>query len=158
MIEPPKNWEDLENFVRTNKECYNIEWKEKIHDDDFNKLMPQMIGLIKRICAYLPCPDCSQHATHFLAKLKPEQISTKLDFKNTMYLFHNMVNSRKKKPLFNYGNINIYQNLNIAIVFNNFITIYNTKGNMKLLTESFQRTLIVKDLKRWLVNNINSFK
>ena len=69
-----------------------------------------------------------------------------------------MVNSRKKKPLFNYGNINIYQNLNIAIVFNNFITIYNTKGNMKLLTESFQRTLIVKDLKRWLVNNINSFK
>jgi len=131
---------------------------EKIHDDDFNKLMPQMIGLIKRICAYLPCPDCSQHATHFLAKLKPEQISTKLDFKNTMYLFHNMVNSRKKKPLFNYGNINIYQNLNIAIVFNNFITIYNTKGNMKLLTESFQRTLIVKDLKRWLVNNINSFK
>ena len=131
---------------------------DKIHDDDFNKLMPQMIGLIKRICAYLPCPDCSQHATHFLAKLKPEQISTKLDFKNTMYLFHNMVNSRKKKPLFNYGNINIYQNLNIAIVFNNFITIYNTKGNMKLLTESFQRTLIVKDLKRWLVNNINSFK
>ena len=34
MIEPPKNWEELENFVRTNKECYNIEWKEKIHDDD----------------------------------------------------------------------------------------------------------------------------
>jgi hypothetical protein len=131
---------------------------EKIHEDDFNKLMPQMIGLIKRICSYLPCPDCSQHATHFLAKLKSDQVSTKINFKNTMYLFHNMVNARKKKSLYNYANMNVYQNLNIANVFNNFVSVYNTKGNMKLLTESFQRTLIVKDLKRWLMNNINSFK
>ena len=120
--------------------------------------MPQMFGLIKRICSYLPCPDCSQHATRFLAKLNPDQISTKLDLKNTMYLFHNMVNARKKKPLYNYANINVYQNLNIANVFNNFVSVYNTKGNMKLLTESFQRALIVKDLRRWLMNNHNSFK
>lgn len=131
---------------------------EKINEDDFNKLIPQMFVLIKRICAYLPCPDCSQHATHFLAKLKPEQISTKTDFKNTLYLFHNMVNARKRKHLFNYANINKYQNLNIANVFNNFIAVYNTKGNMKLLTESFQRSLIVKDLRRWLMNNHESFK
>lgn len=131
---------------------------EKIHEDEFNKLMPQMVGLIKRICAYLPCPDCSQHATQFLAKLKPEQISTKTDLKNTMYLFHNMVNARKRKPLFNYANINKYQKLNIVNVFNNFVAVYNTKGNMKLLTESFQRALIIKDLKRWLMNNHDSFK
>jgi hypothetical protein len=80
---------------------------EKIHEDDFNKLMPQMIGLIKRICSYLPCPDCSQHATHFLAKLKSDQVSTKINFKNTMYLFHNMVNARKKKSLYNYANMNV---------------------------------------------------
>ena len=43
-------------------------------------------------------------------------------------------------------------------VFNNFVSVYNTKGNMKLLSESFQRSLIIKDLKRWLVQNINSFK
>jgi hypothetical protein len=131
---------------------------EKIHEDDFNKLLPQMFGLIKRICSYLPCPDCSEHATRFLAKLKPEQIATKLDFKNTIYLFHNMVNAKKRKPLFNYGNISIYQNLNIANVFNNFVSVYNTKGNMKLLTESFQRSLIVKDLRRWLMANHDSFK
>jgi hypothetical protein len=131
---------------------------EKIHEDDYNKLLPQMFGLIKRVCAYLPCPDCSQHATRFLAKLKPEQIATKLELKNTLYLFHNMVNAKKKKPLFNYGNINAYQKLNIVNVFNNFVAVYNTKGNMKLLTESFQRTLVIKDLKRWLMANHNSFK
>ena len=91
---------------------------EKINEDDFNKLLPQMFGLIKRICMYLPCPDCSEHATIFLAKLKPEQISTKIDFKNMLYLFHNMVNAKKKKPLYNYANMSIYQNLNIVNVFN----------------------------------------
>jgi hypothetical protein len=131
---------------------------EKIHEDDFNKLIPQMFGLIKRICSYLPCPDCSNHATIFLAKLKPEKIATKIDFKNTLYLFHNMVNAKKRKPLFNYANMNVYQNLNIANVFNKFVSVYNTKGNMKLLTESFQRALIVKDLRRWLMANHESFK
>ena len=131
---------------------------EKINEEDFTRLIPQMFGLIKRICLYLPCPDCSQHATQFLAKLKPEQIASKVDFKNTLYLFHNMVNVRKKKPLFNYGNINAYQELNIVRVYNNFIAVYNTKGNMNLLTESFQRELIIKDLKKWLTTNHNSFK
>jgi hypothetical protein len=69
-----------------------------------------------------------------------------------------MVNARKKKALYNYANINAYQNFNIINVFNNFVSVYNTKGNMKLLSESFQRSLIIKDLKRWLVQNINSFK
>jgi len=69
-----------------------------------------------------------------------------------------MVNARKKKGLYNYANINAYQNFNIINVFNNFVSVYNTKGNMKLLSETFQRSLIIKDLKRWLVQNINSFK
>jgi hypothetical protein len=69
-----------------------------------------------------------------------------------------MVNARKKKPLFNYANIDGYQKLNIVSVFNNFLSVYNTKGNMNLLTESFQRALIVKDLRRWLMTNHESFK
>ena len=69
-----------------------------------------------------------------------------------------MVNTRTKKSTFNYTDINKYDKLNIAVVFNNFVSIYNTKGNMKLLSESFQRSLIIKDFKAWLVANINSFK
>lgn len=130
---------------------------EKIKEDEYNKLVPQLFGLIKRICAFLPCPECSQHATTFLAKIKPQEISSKTDFKNMLYLFHNMVNFRKKKPLYNYSNINNYKNVNIQQAFNNFVMVYNTTGNMKLLTESFQRQLIIKDLKTWLINNHSSF-
>ena len=130
---------------------------EKINEADYNKLLPQLLGFIKRICAFLPCPECSQHATHFLGKISLSQIQTKTDFKNMLYLFHNMVNSRKKKQLFNYTNINNYKNIPIVPALNNFIAVYNTKGNMKLLAESFQRKLIIKDLRQWLTLNINSF-
>ena len=75
-----------------------------------------------------------------------------------LYLFHNYVNKKKRKPLFNYGYINKYSNLNIWIVIKKFIQNYNTKGNMNLLTESFQRSLVVKDLRRWLMANHQSFK
>ena len=130
----------------------------KINENDFNKLLPTLFGFIKRICSFLPCPDCSQHATQFLGKITLDKISTKEDLKSMLYFFHNMVNTRTKKSTFNYTDINKYDKLNIAVVFNNFVSIYNTKGNMKLLSESFQRSLIIKDFKAWLVANINSFK
>jgi hypothetical protein len=130
---------------------------EKIKESEFNKLIPDLFGLIKRICGFLPCPDCSQHATHFLGKISLSQIQNKTDFKNMLYLFHNMVNARKKKPLFNYANIHNYNNIPITPAFNNFIAVYKTKGNMKLLAESFQRKLIIQDLRQWLTANINSF-
>jgi hypothetical protein len=63
----------------------------------------------------------------------------------------------KRKPLFNYSNMFIYSRYKIIPVLNNFIQKYNTKGNMKLLAESFQRELILKDFKSWIQSNINAF-
>ena len=38
----------------------------KIHEDKFNEIGGQLIMFIRKISRYLPCPDCSQHATNFL--------------------------------------------------------------------------------------------
>jgi hypothetical protein len=75
-----------------------------------------------------------------------------------LYIFHNSVNKRKRKQLFNYANINKYTNYNVGATFNNFISVYHTKGNMNLIAESFQRNLLVKDLKIWLINNHKFFR
>ena len=130
---------------------------ENIHEEDYNKLIPQLFTFIKRICVYLPCPECSEHATHFLAKVTPNSISNKTDFKKMLYVFHNLVNSRKRKPLFNYSELKIYKNNNIIIAFNQFVSVYNSRGNMKTLTESFQRQFIINDLKQWIIKNAISF-
>jgi hypothetical protein len=130
---------------------------EKINENDFARLLPQLFGLIKRICSFLPCPDCSQHATRFLGKIKNEDISTKTDFKNMLYCFHNSVNARKKKPLYNHINMEKYKLIPLHVAFKNFVSVYNTRGNMRLLAETFQRKLVVRDLRNWLQLNINSF-
>jgi len=130
---------------------------ERINEQAYSYLFPSMFMMIKRICKFLPCPECSNDATKFLAKLKITDMKTKLEFKNTIYLFHNYVNAKKRKRLFNYGNINIYKNYKIVDVVNRFLKVYNTKGNMNLLTESFQRQFVINDFKKWISTNIKAF-
>lgn len=129
-----------------------------IDENAYNALFPQLFNFIKRICAYLPCPSCSAHATTFLAKLSREHLANKEKFINTFYLFHNVVNVRKNKPLYNYSNMEKYKYVPINVAFNNFVKVYNTNGNMKLLTESFRRQMIVKEFRQWLLKNIQFFK
>lgn len=130
---------------------------ERINENAFPFLFPQLFQFIKRICANLPCPDCAMDATIFLAKVKVQNIKTKSDLINLLYVFHNYVNKKKYKPLFNYGNLNIYKKLKLANVLNNFIINFNTKGNMNLIAESFQRQLLLKDFKKWMHYNIRAF-
>lgn len=130
---------------------------EKIKEENYQMIHMELFNYIKRICSYLPCPDCSQHANLFLSKITPKQISNKNDFKNMLYVFHNQVNKRKQKLLFSYTEMERYKQYNIITVYNKFISVYNTKGNMKMLTESFQRQFIIRDFKNWFVKNINCF-
>lgn len=130
---------------------------EKMNESRFNILMPKVFHIIKRICAFLPCPECSKHATAFLNKIKIDDINTKEKFIGMLYLFHNSVNFRKKKNLFNFKNVVIYKKIQIIPAFNNFSRVYNTKGNMNLLNDSFQRDLILSDLRKWLKHNIIYF-
>jgi hypothetical protein len=131
---------------------------EKVNEDEFPKIKLTLFSYIKRICNFLPCPECSSHAYQFLARVNINAIKTKNEFKNMLYIFHNTVNKRKRKQLFNYANINKYKNYNVGATFNNFISVYHTKGNMNLIAESFQRNLLVKDLKNWLINNHKYFR
>jgi hypothetical protein len=122
---------------------------EKMNTNAYPIIINSMFGIFVRICKLLPCPECSMDASNFLAKIKLNEYKTKDEFKNMLYLFHNYVNAKKRKPLYNYSDLKRYSGFNLIIVINNFITKYNTKGNMKLLAESFQRSFVVKDLVKW---------
>jgi hypothetical protein len=130
---------------------------ERLNDNAYNALSPHLFGFFVRICKFLPCPDCSNDASIFLAKIRFSDIKNKIEFKNTFYLFHNWVNAKKRKPLFNYGNINIYSKYRLVDVLNDFYAKYQTKGNMKLLTESFQRQFVIKDFNNWIKHTITAF-
>jgi len=130
---------------------------ERITEEAYPHVSPQLFKMIARICKFLPCPECSMDATNFLAKIKMSDLKTKLDFKNAFYLFHNYVNAKKRKRLFHYSNMHVYSKYRIIDVVNNFIAKYHTKGNMKLLTESFQRQFIINDFKKWFTASMKAF-
>lgn len=130
---------------------------EKIHEDDFPKIGPQLLLLIKRICRYLPCPDCSNHATLFFQRTTPDAFSTKEKMKTGLYILHNAVNRRKNKVIAKRTILDMYKSHNVIRAFNRFIQVYHTRGNMRLLTDTFQRQLIIKDIRKWLITNIKSF-
>lgn len=130
---------------------------EKVNDDSFHKIKFSLFFFIKRICNFLPCPECSQHASQFLGRINVNAIQNKNQFKQMLCLFHNTVNKRRNKQKFAFENTIKYKYCNVGIAFNNFIKVYNTKGNMNLLTESFQRNLLINDLRKWLINNNKYF-
>ena len=130
---------------------------DRINEQAYPLLYPQLFQFIKRICANLPCPDCAKDATMFLAKVNIQNLKTKYDLIKLLYIFHNYVNKKKNKTLFNYTNMSLYKKLKLVNVLNNFMIHFNTKGNMNLISESFQRQMLLKEFKQWIHTNIRAF-
>jgi hypothetical protein len=130
---------------------------EKINVNAYPAVFPSLFNMIIKISKFLPCPECSNDASIFLAKVKVSELKTKESLKAMLCIFHNTVNAKKRKPIFSYSNIGVYGKYNLIRVINNFISQYQTKGNMKLLTESFQRQFIIKDFKNWFLKTIKAF-
>jgi hypothetical protein len=129
----------------------------KVKEDKFAQLKPQLVSFIKMICFNLPCPNCSSHAKSVLSKVRFERILNPTMLQNVLCAFHNTVNKRKNKPEFEKDKLSVYAEVNLVSAFNNFVAVFHTKGNMKMISESFQRAQIVKQFRKWFTNNLPHF-
>jgi len=128
---------------------------EKIDDAQFTIISPSLFGYLRRIMTLLPCPDCANHAIQFLNQVNFANIKTRTDFANILCIFHNVVNRRKRKPNFDRNTLTeTYANQNLVTSYNNFISVFHTGRNFKLLADSMQRKLLVKDFRAWLGNQL----
>lgn len=131
---------------------------EKIKEDKFSVIGPQVFSIIRRISSTLPCPDCSRHATNYLSRVKFNVIKSKNSFRGLIHHFHNTVNKRKNKAPFEFSELsNKYENMRLIDAYNGFVGAYNTRGNMKLIAESFQRKIIMRDVRKWFLANLQHF-
>lgn len=130
----------------------------KIKEEHFKQISPALFSFIKQICYNLPCPDCTQHAAAFLTNINiPKIIASKQSLQNFLHFFHNSVNKRKNKPNFEEDRLVNYNNVNLISAFNNFAVVYNTKGNMKLLADSFHRKQLMQNFTNWFRVNAQYF-
>ncbi len=131
---------------------------DKIRDESFLKIYREVFIMIRIICMNLPCPDCAAHAKKFLASVPLYKISTKLDFKQMMCVFHNSVNIRTKSAVFSLDDLDDrYRNIPLNASFRRFLTTYNTRGTMKYFAEEYQRGQTIKRLNLFLRKNSEHF-
>jgi hypothetical protein len=124
----------------------------KIKEDRFEFHKNNIIYILENICNTLPCPECSKDASDMLKKVNFSQINTKNDFKLLIFNFHNAVNVKLSKPLFDFNELdNRYSKANIDILYNNINIIYTSNTNIpQLMTSSFHRNILFPKIKEAL--------
>lgn len=131
----------------------------RVKESEFERVKSRLIDFIVQVCRNLPCPTCSAHSGDILRKVNFANIKSKQDFKNIIFLFHNIVNKSKQKPLFNYSLLDsTYDKTNLIDSYNKFVSVYQTRGNLRAISDNFHRSHIVAKLKLWIETNINSFE
>jgi len=132
---------------------------EKIKDEYYNELLPDMLVMVKRICMNLPCPDCSAHAMQIMSKVGPDHFPTKTSFKTFLFQFHNSVNMRTNKRPFTMEELNAkYERANTFVVVPYFIKVFSYRNtNVRLLVNSFHKDILIKDFIKWMRENSAKF-
>jgi hypothetical protein len=129
----------------------------KIKKEHFGSHKNKLIEYIIKICSNLPCPECSQHATIFLKTIRFENVTKKEDLIEILYVFHNQVNKNLNKPEFPDEILSTYSSKDINIVFNIFNSAFLKKLPNSLMAMSHARRILLKSIKKFLDENINSF-
>ena len=125
---------------------------EQMHPNHYLVVKEELMMHLKRICSMLPCPECANHATNYMNRLITP--STKEDCKMMLYIFHNSVNVRTNKPLYDFGAMSMYSRVNFAVCYQLFRQQFLKKtNNPKMFLESMGRTRYINELDTWLVNN-----
>lgn len=130
---------------------------ETLKETSFPIIGPQLINVIIQICNHLPCPECAQHAKQFWSKVITQNIHSRLDLINLLFMFHNTVNKRKQFKPFKYVDLQHYKSKKMIDTYNNFVRHFNTNGNMSLINEAFHRNIMLKSLHKWVIHNIQHF-
>ena len=128
---------------------------QKIKPEYAKTELPILFNHIDAICNNLPCPDCQQHARDAMQKANKKLItSSKENFINYLWTFHNSVNQRTGKPFYPKESLDIYNKAITRNIVLNFINIMSqTANNHNLMMNSYHRQLYINKFIDYINNN-----
>ena len=134
---------------------------ERISDKFMKENNEEVLNIIKTICFILPCPTCREHATYFIKKIHHNQVKTKEDLKSLLFFFHNKVNKRLGKRVYQNKNLSVYKNRRFDIITLNFLNAFSKKYNSRLLagfiSQNSKRKTETRRIGDWLKKNWKHF-
>ena len=131
----------------------------KIKESDFNELKNDIIYVVKTVSTNLPCPECSQDAVNELNKVKFDNINSKEELRLLLFNFHNHVNRKLKKPIFELSELDDkYSKANLKAIYKNFFIIFGSNSNTpQLMSAAFHRQHNLPKIKIALDKIISKF-
>lgn len=103
----------------------------QIRPEHYLMIKVSLFEHIKTLCSCLPCPECASHATNYIKHFPVP--NTKEDFCKFFNNFHNMVNSRLRKPIEGIEKLEKYKTTNLTQIFHLYKNItLNQPYNPKL--------------------------
>lgn len=132
---------------------------EKVRNESFHLVKNDLLNIIYKVCANLPCPMCANHAVDYMNKINFNAIQTKEQLKDLLFVFHNSVNLRKNFPIFMRKDLDEkYSRANTINIIQNFLNTFQQKTmNMHMIATNMHRTNVAHDIKVWFNNNIHNF-
>ena len=132
---------------------------EKIKEEEFEHIRNQLLNYMKGICMRLPCPECTYHASLFINGVNFGNVKTKNDLRQVFFIFHNNVNKRLNKKIYNDDVLEQYKNLKFHNVLNDFFVTFNSssKGNFTFMSENHNRKIFLDDLLVFMRKHISRF-
>ena len=132
---------------------------EKIKEENFDDEKIKIFNIIANICNNLPCPDCKLHASMYIKKNKLTNIKSKHDLKKYFFTFHNEVNRRIKVEEKKIEYLEVYKTNNLKDIFINFVKQFSKPVyNNRLMMDSLNRNLIMKEVIKYFQENLNKFE
>tara|TARA_B100001027_G_scaffold216535_1_gene193230 strand:+ start:3156 stop:3605 length:450 start_codon:yes stop_codon:yes gene_type:complete len=130
----------------------------KVNDNYFINNKKKILNIILLIFEGLPCPDCSTHAVGVFKK-HVNSINTKEDLIHYLFLFHNSVNSKLKKKLYEKKNLEVYKEKKIKDILINWYDNYNPSKNIpKLMANNMHIKMIKKYIANYFKNDLKNYE
>jgi len=132
---------------------------EKVKDESFQSIRLDLLNTIYLICSNLPCPDCANHASEYMKKINFSSIRTKQDLKLMLFQFHNVVNQKKRFPIFSIDELDSkYSNANTIMIIQNFMIHFQDRHHsIHMIANDLHRSRLANQLKTWFNNNLQYF-
>ncbi len=120
-----------------------------LSEEKYALLKKEVFGMIKLVCASLPCPDCASHATDHMKRASIPPTAAALQ--KFLFDFHNSVNVRTGKQMTLPSVLTIYEKVNLERIF--YIcchVILNQPYNPRLSMNKMHTQMSLRELETWL--------
>lgn len=126
---------------------------------DEKKLVNDLLHKIIDICHNLPCPTCREHAVKTIKNSDINKIITKKDLIQYIFSFHNIVNKKLKKKIFDFKeHEDLFKRAKTINIINHWIAIMlQNVNNEKGMTDTYNRQVCVRRVIKFLKENLQHF-